>query len=354
MSKKILIFITLIFFLSSFNNFADSSEIEKINLEKTFRLMEKNDIDFKIRKIKLDNLILETKEKKINNSLINSKTKEKEINLNFKIRKNNYLNEKNQRLIFIAEKYFKILELKTEKNIKEREIFYERNLLETIKAEEKKGYKNKIDVFNQENNLNNSIIDSENVKSDYNQELKEFKYILGIADDKNIELNTEINYKIKENLNKIDYDEIINKKVEIKLMTEEIEILKNEIKMAEVKEIAQLKINKLENNLEIKKLEKEKFTMDSVDNLRRQHYFYKKAVNNLKMRENNLKALEENHFILSEQYKKGMIKKIDLLNSELNLLKEQANYKRSVYNYQLNLLKLKNLLGENLGVGFDV
>ena len=354
MYKKIFIFIVLIFLLTSFNSFVNSSELEKIDLEKTFELMKKNDIDFKLAKIKSDNLILERKVNKINNMLINSKTEEKKVELNFEKNKNKIKNEKNQRLIFITEKYFKLLELEKEKNIKEKEIFYERKLLDTIKAEEEKGYKNKIDVFNQENKLNNSLIISDNYRSDYNQELKEFKFLLGIAEERNIELNNEINYEIDKSLRKINYNRIINDKEEIKLITKEIEILEDEIEKAKIKEIAQIKISKLKNNLEIKKLEKEKLTKDLTNNLERQHYLYKKAVNNLKMRNNNLKAVKENHFLLNQQYKKGMIKKIDLLNSELNLLKEQANYEKSIYNYHLNLLKLKNLLGENLGAGFDV
>ena len=354
MYKKVFILLVLLLLMTSFNNFVISSEIEKINLEKTYELMKRNDVDFKLVKLKLDNLILETKENKINNLLVNSKIEEKKIELNFEKTKNNYLNEKNQRLIYIAEKYFKLLELKKEKNIKEKEILYESELLETIKAEEEKGYKNKIDVFNQENNLNNSIVISENIKSDYKQELREFKYILGINQSKNIELENKIEYEIDKKLNEINYNKNINDKEEIKLIKQEIKILEDEIKKAEIKEIAQIKISELKNNLQIKKLQKEKLIGELTNNLRRQHYLYKKAVNNLKMRKNNLKTVKENHFLLNQQYKKGMIKKIDLLNSELNLLKEKANYEKSIYNYHLNLLKLRNILGENLGAGFNV
>jgi len=327
--------------------------MEKINLEKTVELMKRNDINFKLAKIKVDNLILEIKEDKINNLLVNSETEKKNIELKFEKAKNNYLSEKNQRLIFITEKYFGLLELEKEKNIKEKEIIYERKLLESIKAEEEKGYKNKIDVFMQENQLNNIIINSENISSDYKQELEEFKYILGI-NEKNIKLENKITYEIDKTLNGINYKKIVNDKEEIKLIKKEIEILTDEIKKAEIKEIAQIKITKLKNNLEIKKLEKVKLTRELTNNLRKQHYLYKKAVNNLKMRYNSLKAVKENHFLLKQQYKKGMIKKIDLLSSELNLLKEQANHEISIYNYHLNLLKLKNLLGENLGAGFNV
>ena len=340
MYKKIFILIVLLLLMTSFNNFVISSEIEKINLEKTYELMKRNDVDFKLVKLKLDNLILETKENKINNLLVNSKIEEKKIELNFEKTKNNYLNEKNQRLIYIAEKYFKLLELKKEKNIKEKEILYESELLETIKAEE--------------NNLNNSIVISENIKSDYKQELREFKYILGINQSINIELENKIEYEIDKKLNEINYNKNINDKEEIKLIKQEIKILEDEIKKAEIKEIAQIKISELKNNLQIKKLQKEKLIWELTNNLRRQHYLYKKAVNNLKMRKNNLKTVKENHFLLNQQYKKGMIKKIDLLNSELNLLKEKANYEKSIYNYHLNLLKLRNILGENLGAGFNV
>lgn len=354
MYKKIFIFIVLIFFISTFNNFVNSSEIELMNLDKTFELMKKNDIDLKLINIKIDNLILQKKEQKMDNLLLNSKTEEMKIKLSAEKLKNNYLNKKRERLIFITEKYFKLIELETEKNIKEKEIFYERNLLETIKAEEEKGYKNKIDVFNQENKLNNTIINSENIKSDYKQELKEFKFILGIADNKSVKLDSKITYKIDEKLNKINYHKIVNNKEERKLLSKEIEILKNEIKKAEIKEIAQVKISRLKNELKIKRLEKEKLTIGLIDDLRKQHYLYKKAINNLEMRNKNLSAVEENHFLLGQQYDKGMIKKIDLLNSELNLLKEQASYKKSIYNYYLNLFKLKNMLEENLGVGVDV
>ena len=69
MYKKIFIFIVLIFLLTSFNSFVNSSELEKIDLEKTFELMKKNDIDFKLAKIKSDNLILERKVNKIKSKL---------------------------------------------------------------------------------------------------------------------------------------------------------------------------------------------------------------------------------------------------------------------------------------------
>ena len=355
MNKKVFIFIILIFFMSLFNNnLVSSSEVVEINLKNTFELMQKNDLDFKIIKIELDNLKLEIKEDKINNILINSNTEKQKIELNFERTKNNYLNKKNSRIIFAAEKYFNLLELEAEKSIKKKEIVYEKDLLESIKAEEERGYKNKIDVFNQENKLNNSIINSNNIESDYRQELKEFKILLGIEEEKNIELNSKINYKINDKLNKINYKNITKNKEELKLILKEAEIMENELKRLKVIESSQMKINMTKNKLEIKKLEKEKLTQKLTSELKKQHYLCKKAIDNLKMRKNNFTTIKENHSILNQQYKKGMVKKVDLLNSELNVLKEKASLEKAVYNYYLNLYKLKNLLGENLGVDLDV
>ena len=355
MYKKICVFMVLIFLLSNFNvTLVKADNVKKISLEKSFDLMLKNDIDLKLAKLELENLILESKEEKIDNLLINSKTVEKKRKLNIARAENNYFNEINQRLIFIAEKYFKLLELKTEKVIKEKEADYEREVLESIKAEEERGYKNKVDVFSQENRLNNSVIASRNSESDYNHKVKEFKFLLGIDEEKNIGLEGVIDYVINNNLKKIDYKKIINEKKELKFSLYKIEIKENELKKAQETGSAQMTIDKLKNDLEMAKLEKEKMKQNLIDNLKRQHYLYKRAVDNLKMRKNNLSELKDNHLLLKEQYKKGMIKKSDLLNSDLNVLKGKLNYEKAIYNYYLNLFKLKNLFGERLGVDQDV
>ena len=355
MKKKLfltipIIFLLLILLVSGIN--AEASN--KLSLEETLEIMLNNDVELKISSLELENAIIEQQEKEINNMLEKSKTSNLELDKFYNQQKKIYKDTKNKRLIETANKYFNILELKYEMEIKEKELNYEKKVLENVKAEVETGYKNSADLFSQQNDYNNILIAMNNAKSDFKQEKEEFQFVLDLSENKNIILKEINEFNIRKKYDNLNYEKIIKNNQNVKLKEKEIQIAEGKLKQAEIRENARKEIKKLENKLKIAKLETNKVKQDFRNKIKEQHYLYQRSIENIKMRKDNLTELKNNYEIIKEQYNKGLVKKVDVLKTEINLMKGKKRYFESIHNYYINLIKLKDVMGEELGADIYV
>ncbi|PRX20632.1 outer membrane efflux protein [Orenia metallireducens] len=330
-----------------------AKEIDKLTLAESIELALENNLDLEISKVNLDNSKLDYTKNKSNNLIVQSYYKKLENKFNLSKAKNDYRQNKNQLIIEVVNDYLKLLENKSDIIAKEKDVEFEKRVLDDMRLQVKRGYKGYLDLLKQQTEYNDAVFDLKKVKDEYQLLLQEFKEKLLLDDQKKIRLQ-QINVTDIYNITKKEALNIaFENSLSLKLKKEEIELAEKSLRKAKVAETAKLDLKKIKNSKYLTELnyKKEKRELETL--IKKEYTLFQQTIETIELTKLYLKQIKQNYNIIKEQQQVGLKSPNELLSAEVKLLEAKYNNQAAITKYYLKLLNLKKDMGLEIGVSLD-
>ena len=264
-----------------------------------------------------------------------------------------YRKVKNEQIYSIINDYFKLYQKTNQLEIAKKKLELEKRKLKEIKAEVKVGYKNSPEKFEQENLYHNTRIELENLKRDIALAISELKMAMGI--DNNLEIRL-IKPTIPEKL-EISQQDLIDKAVhnrsDIEIAETQINLARVELEKARVSNEPSIKIKKLKNNLKLDSIEYKRKKQELIQLIKRQFLLLNQIEEQIEIAQKRIEHLKRNQSNLANELKAGRITRTALMSAEVNLLEGKQRLLKSISDYYLTKLELKQIVGQQVGVDID-
>lgn len=346
MKKILVILVFLLFGIMVIGNIQIAAQENiKLDLSQAINLLLANNLEFKKANYQLENAKIETKKSEAENLLTQSSISRKQKDLSLLQGEDQYRIEKEDLLIQVVDGYLHLKLLEKDIELKEKEVEYEKKILETVNTQVKAGYKVDLDLLQQGNVYYNAVFSYQQSRLNYDQLSMSLKNTLGIDSDKKITLSTLNAPKLKE----ITLEEAMKKgrenSVDLELKVVETELAKMALEKNKVSNTPEIEIKELENNVAIAQLE-ESITSQNLDQqIETQWQNFNQSKENIELSQKSLQEAKESESVVQRQVKAGFRSENEQLSASISVLTAEHQFISSIRDYYASLLTLQRLIG---------
>jgi outer membrane protein TolC len=349
LSLMVLLMLIICCNLTVLGSEASDMNNNKLNLEKAVAKALEGDLDLKQASLNLKRARLQYQQNKASNLIQNSRYSESQTEHQLSLIKSNYKNTTYSVVNSTIQQYKNLWLSKLDLQIKEKRVKLQKKLLSEAEAQYEIGDIGSVDLLEAQNSYKDAKFNLETARDDYKQNMKRFKLNLGLEKDpvlKNLE-QPEVWELTEEEAVSTALDNSVN----LQLKKQEVELARMNYERAKISS-PELEKKIKEVALQISEIEKEKTEKNIISSTEAAYYQFQQAIKNLELKQQRLHEARKKFQIYQQQYEKGLIKKTDIFQYEINKMESQKQYKTAISNYYLKEQSLKQAM--NLEAGVDL
>ena len=325
-------------------------ETNELNLKNAVTMVLKENLDLKKSSLNLEKAKLEYQQNKASNLLQQSNYSETKAEYQLRLARSNYRNTKYKVVINTIEQYTNLWLSKLDLQIKKKQVKLQEQLLSEAESQYEIGDIGSIDLLERENTYKDVEFNLETARNDYQQNIKIFKANLGLNEEPLVKgLEEPDIWRLTE---KEAITTALDNSINLQLKKEEIELAKMSLERAKV---SSPELDKKIQGifLKISQVEEEKIREEITISTKTAYYQLKQVIKNLDLKKQRFKEAKKKYHLYQQQYEKGLIKKTDILQYEINKLKSKKEYKSAISNYYLKKQSLKQTMNLEAGVNIS-
>jgi hypothetical protein len=215
------------------------------------------------------------------------------------------------------------------------------------------GSKSSPDQFDQQNRYYNQKIALENLKGEIAYNKAVLKAELGLKNNNKMNLS-EISIAPDW---KIDKEKVLERALKysnnIKLQKKQIKLVEAQLNKAKLINQPEIQVTRLTNNLKLAKIKLKQEKHRLGQSIKKQFYTYDQGLKQIRLLKMKIKQLQKNYDILKEEYESGRITGSNLITAEISLLEGKQSLLKSICDYYLIGIRLKQTIGIKVGVNID-
>ncbi|NLM37893.1 MAG: TolC family protein [Firmicutes bacterium] len=350
--RKNIIYALLLGVLMALAALVNSPAVPAAEAEKELKLAEALaqglEANYGIKKAWLswENARLNYERNKAASMLAGSRYTQLQLELNLVQAEDNYRRTKNQALLQIARKYLEVLQSEQEIAWRQRQLASEARTLEQMEQQVAQGYETRLALMRQENDYHRTRLDLKKAEDNYAQLRRELAKEIGWPPDGPVfrlrPVETALTWEVSET-------ECQSRARENSLSRRaaalEVELARIALERAELGLVPPVELQELQNNLELALLRQEETDMELENSVRQQYAALKQLAEDLTLNRVHLAAVRANFEKIQKQYDVGLLKEVDRLAAEAELLQAEYQMFSAVTNYQLKKWEFQQLLG---------
>ncbi|NLW58825.1 MAG: TolC family protein [Firmicutes bacterium] len=262
----------------------------------------------------------------------------------------NYRQTKDQALLQIARKYLEMLQAGQERDWRRKRLEREALTLQLMEQQVAQGYETRLALMKQENEYHQASLELKKVEDSYDQLRRELALAIGWSPDAVFSLQpvettltwelteTECQHRAREN------------SLTLRARKLEVELAQIALERAKLGPALAVEIQELENNLQLALLRQEEALWELESSVRQLYAAIKQLAVNLALNQVHLAAVRANFEKLQKQYEVGLLKEVDRLAAEAELLQAEFQMYSAVTSFQLKKWEFQQMLGLDLEV----
>lgn len=322
-----------------------SQNINILTFDSAVNFALQNNKDFLIAKINLENTLhdYETKKKDPTTLILSLKQAE----LNAKLERLRFNNTRLQVIQSVRNAYFSVLEAKAQLRLLQKQLELSKEQLEAVKIKFQLGNATSLDVQQAEINYLTAQNNLRSGMNSLNISWGQFWETLGIAPMENVELQElpliTLNLKFDElfSIAQENLTSIVQAKNNVELYELQVKLYDNEY-------TPKSQLISAKNSLESAKITLTQTLSNARITISQRLDQLNLGLENLNIENKNLELAKENYRVSNIRFSAGLIAKLDLINSEINIIKAENSYYSALHTYWKNLDNLSLAVGKAL------
>ena len=309
--------------------------------------------NFAIKRAKLtwENARLNYEKNKAVQPLTGSRSSELQLELNLLQAEENHRRTKNQALLAIARQYLEVLKTEQERTWRRKQLEWEELTLGLLEREVAQGYKTHLALIQQENKYHNARLELKTLEDNYDLMVQELAVAIGWPAEAPVPrlkpVNTTLTWKLREE----DCLSLARaNSLSLRAAGLEVDLAQLALDRAQIGMALPVELQELENNLALATLRREEAQWELDYSVRQQYRALARLDENLALNEIHLATVRENFAKVQQQQKAGLLKEVDRLAAEAEMLQAEYQMLTAVTNYQLKKWEFQQLLGLDLEV----
>ncbi len=342
--------LAIMIFLLGLAQVAGGAEIKPLTLENALALGEEANYELKMAKLRLENARLDYEKNKAANQLTVSRYADLQVEKNLLEAQAAYEQTRNQVLLEIAQTYLEIVKANREKGLRSKTVDYEAQLLRDLEAQVELGYKTRIELLKQENEYHSARLALRKTEEQYNQLLRSLEAQIGIAPG---ELQTALAEGTTPAGWSLSLEETLalarENSSNLRSLELGVELAKLDRERGQIGPLATWEAKKLENNLELAILARERARADLETSVAKQYATVRQKEEELAINRTHLVTVRTNYEKIRQQHAIGLVSNVDRTAAEVELLQAEYQSLVTVSSFLLEKWKLQQMLGLELG-----
>ncbi|NLW55731.1 MAG: TolC family protein [Firmicutes bacterium] len=325
------------------------AEVKPLTLEKALSLGEEANYELKMAKLRLDNARLDYEKNKATNQLAVSRYADLQREKNLLEAQAGYEQTRNQVLLAIAQTYLEIGKVNREKLLRSKAVEYEAQLLQDLDAQVELGYKTRIELLKQENEYHSARLALRKTEDQHNQLLRNLEAQIGVAPGELQvaleECTTPTGWSLS-----LEESRALARQNSLNLRSLDlgVELAELDWERGQVGPLSAWEANKLENNLKLARLARERALADLDTSVVKQYATVRQKEEELAINRTHLLTVQTNYKKIQQQQAVGLINRTDRIAAEVELLQAEYQALVTVSAFLLEKWKLQQLLGLEL------
>lgn len=330
---------------------APATEAPELSLEQAMAMGLEANFAIKRAKLTWENARLNYEKNKASQPLTGSRSSELQLELNLLQAEENYRKTKDQALLSIARQYLELLKTEQERTWRRKELEGEELSLRLLERQVTQGYATHLALIQQENKYHKARQELKTLEDNYDLLRQTFMVAIGWPAEKPVPrlkpVKTALTWEIKEEdclkLALANSRSLQSAKLEVDLARLALE-------RARLGPALPVELQELENNLAVATLRWEEARWELENSVHQQYRALSQLAESLAINEKHLATVRENFAKVQQQQKAGLLKEVDRLAAEAELLQAEYQMLTAVTNYQLKKWEFQQLLGLDLEV----
>lgn len=331
---------------------APAAEVRELSLGEALALGLESNFAIKKAKFNWENASITYEKSKAANLLTASRVNELQLELNLLQAEANFLQTKDQALLTIVRQYLEVLKTRQERAWKRKKVEWAATTLEQMQKQVDQGYETRLTLMRQENEYHSTRLELKTLEDNYEQLGRELMVaigqpMVGLADlalkPVSISLTWELNEEECQALAR-------NHSRALQSITLEEEIARITLEKAIIDSVLPVEVQELENKLTLTTIRRQEAAWELENSVRKQYAALKQLTEEIALNEVHLVTVRENFQKIKQQQKVGLLKPVDYLAAEAELLQAEYQMQAAVGNFQLRKGEFQQLLGMDLEV----
>lgn len=263
----------------------------------------------------------------------------------------NYQRTKDQAMLLIARKYLEVLQTEQEREWRRKRLEWEALTLNLMEQQVAQGYETRLALMKQENEYYQARLELKKLEDSSDQLRRELAKEIGWRLDgaalslKPVEMTLRWEVSESECQNRARANNLALRALKL-----EVEMAQIALERARLGPVLPVEIQELKNNLQLTLLRQKEAEWELESSVRQQYAALKQLEENLALNQVHLAAVRANFEKVQKQYEVGLLKEVDRLAAEAELLQAEYQMFNAITNYQLKKWEFQQLLGMDLEV----
>ncbi|HHW12942.1 MAG TPA: TolC family protein [Firmicutes bacterium] len=298
-----------------------------------------------------ENARLNYERNKVTSTLAGSRHTQLQLELNLLQAEDNYRRTKNQALLQIARKYLEVLQTEQEITWRQKRLAWETLTLEQLKQRVAQGYETRLALMRQENEYHRARLELKKAEDSYEQLRRQLAKEIGWPPDGPVFRLQPVETALTWELSETDCQNRARaSSLSLRAVTLEVELAQIALERAQLGSVPAVELQELKNNLQLALLRQEETAWELENSVRQQYAALKQLTEDLALNRVHLAAVRANFEKVQKQYEVGLLKEVDRLAAEAELLQAEYQMFSAVTNYQLKKWEFQQMLGLDLEV----
>ncbi len=344
MRRSLVLVLSITFLLSAVPTLAQQVTSLSLSLQESIDLALKQNIDYQIALLNLDNSRI-SEEKALATILLTGSTYDKlQAEFNYDKAERDYNDQKKQLIINVVDNYQSILKGVKEVSNKEKEVEVAKEQLDNTIKQVKAGSASNLDQLRSESEYEKAKLDLRKAEDSLAEKQDDFAELLNLQEGVTFKLTSEIAYEpYNISLGKAQEEALVHSD-ELAEAQDNLKLAETNLDIVKAGDTAPLDLSKAENDLKIAELNVAKVEA----NVRSAYNEMTQANENVKLSQDNYDVESENYDITKKQRNAGLKTSLELKQAEVSLLQVELALTDAIHNYNLAVLNLKKLIGVEL------
>jgi len=344
MRRSLVLALSITFLLLAVPTSAQQVTSLSLSLQDSINLAMKQNIDYQIALLNLDNAKI-GKEKALAATLLTGSTYDKlQAEFNYDKAERDFNSQKKQLIINVVDNYQSILRGIKEVSNKEKEVEVAKEQLDNTIKQVKAGSASNLDQLRSESQYEKAKLDLRKSEDSLAEKQDDFAELLNLQEGVTFKLTDEIAYEpYNISLGKAQEEALVHSD-KLAEAQDNLKLAETNLDMVKAGDTAPLDLSKAENDLKIAELNVAKVEA----NVRSAYNTMMQANENVKLSQDSYDIEAENYDIIKKQRNAGLKTSLELKQAEVSLLQTELALMDAIHNYNLAVLSLKKLISAEL------
>ena len=309
--------------------------------------------NYGIKKARLtwENARLHYERNKAASTLAGSRYTQLQLELNLLQAEDNYRRTKDQAMLQIARKYLEVLQTEQEINWRQKQLEWEAMTLDLMAKQVAQGYETRLALMRQENEYHRARLELKRLEDSYDQLRRELAKEIGWQPTRPALSLKPVETALTWELSETDCQNRARaNSLALRALILEVELAQIALERARLGPVLAVELQELKNNLQLTLFRQEEAEWELENSVRQQYAALMQLAENLTLNQVHVATVRANFEKVQKQYEVGLLKEVDRLAAEAELLQAEYQMFNAVTNFQLKKWEFQQMLGLDLEV----